>query len=161
MRRFHVTSDSEKDDAIIVRIHGTAAQQFRDRQQEFLTMQVIICFWDIVNLGSPLTLIRVPSESYTSYATTVNFTRLDLFRTLPVSFLAQALNLYSRLLYFVQYDKDPCFLQPEGFGLPRNVTFGVYPDFGNGHRQKDTGGRLNKKDGLTRYGDPHVKDKTS
>ena len=25
----------------------------------------------------------------------------------------------------------------------------------------DTGGRLNKKDGLTRYGDPHVKDKTS
>ena len=23
------------------------------------------------------------------------------------------------------------------------------------------GGRLNKKDGLTRYGDPHVKDKTS
>ena len=45
MRRFHVTSDSEKDDAIIVRIHGTAAQQFRDRQQEFLTMQVIICSW--------------------------------------------------------------------------------------------------------------------
>ena len=26
---------------------------------------------------------------------------------------------------------------------------------------KDTGGRLNKKDGLTRYGDSHVKDKTS
>ena len=26
---------------------------------------------------------------------------------------------------------------------------------------KDTGGRLNKKDGLTRYGDFHVKDKTS
>ena len=25
----------------------------------------------------------------------------------------------------------------------------------------DTGGRLNKKDGLTRYGDSHVKDKTS
>ena len=24
-----------------------------------------------------------------------------------------------------------------------------------------TGGRLNKKDGLTRYGDSHVKDKTS
>ena len=24
-----------------------------------------------------------------------------------------------------------------------------------------TGGRLNKKDGPTRYGDPHVKDKTS
>ena len=26
---------------------------------------------------------------------------------------------------------------------------------------KRTGGRLNKKDGLTRYGDSHVKDKTS
>ena len=26
---------------------------------------------------------------------------------------------------------------------------------------KDPGGRLNKKDGLTRYGDFHVKDKTS
>ena len=28
-------------------------------------------------------------------------------------------------------------------------------------RTKETGGRLNKKDGLTRYGDSHVKDKTS
>ena len=27
--------------------------------------------------------------------------------------------------------------------------------------QNITGGRLNKKDGLTRYGDSHVKDKTS
>ena len=26
---------------------------------------------------------------------------------------------------------------------------------------KEPGGRLNKKDGLTRYGDSHVKDKTS
>ena len=26
---------------------------------------------------------------------------------------------------------------------------------------ESTGGRLNKKDGLTRYGDSHVKDKTS
>ena len=26
---------------------------------------------------------------------------------------------------------------------------------------QSTGGRLNKKDGLTRYGDSHVKDKTS
>ena len=26
---------------------------------------------------------------------------------------------------------------------------------------KESGGRLNKKDGLTRYGDSHVKDKTS
>ena len=28
-------------------------------------------------------------------------------------------------------------------------------------RLTDSGGRLNKKDGLTRYGDSHVKDKTS
>ena len=27
--------------------------------------------------------------------------------------------------------------------------------------QRDSGSRLNKKDGLTRYGDSHVKDKTS
>ena len=28
-------------------------------------------------------------------------------------------------------------------------------------RKQTAGGRLNKKDGLTRYGDSHVKDKTS
>ena len=28
-------------------------------------------------------------------------------------------------------------------------------------RQSSSGGRLNKKDGLSRYGDSHVKDKTS
>ena len=30
-----------------------------------------------------------------------------------------------------------------------------------GAYNKQPGGRLNKKDGLTRYGDSHVKDKTS
>ena len=30
-----------------------------------------------------------------------------------------------------------------------------------GHPSRHPGGRLNKKDGLTRYGDSHVKDKTS
>ena len=29
------------------------------------------------------------------------------------------------------------------------------------HIRTSPGGRLNKKDGLTRYGDSHVKDKTS
>ena len=29
------------------------------------------------------------------------------------------------------------------------------------HALEEPGGRLNKKDGLTRYGDSHVKDKTS
>ena len=42
MRRFHVASDTAKDDSIVVRIHGTALGDFEDRQQEFLTMQVII-----------------------------------------------------------------------------------------------------------------------
>ena len=40
MSRFHVPSDKDKDDAIVVRIHGAALPDFRDRQQEFLTMQV-------------------------------------------------------------------------------------------------------------------------
>ena len=30
-----------------------------------------------------------------------------------------------------------------------------------GKENRISGGRLNKKDGLTRYGDSHVKDKTS
>ena len=30
-----------------------------------------------------------------------------------------------------------------------------------GHLDNYSGGRLNKKDGLTRYGNSHVKDKTS
>ena len=30
-----------------------------------------------------------------------------------------------------------------------------------GRASMEAGGRLNKKDGLTRYGDSHVKDKTS
>ena len=29
------------------------------------------------------------------------------------------------------------------------------------HKEFHAGGRLNKKDGLTRYGNSHVKDKTS
>ena len=29
------------------------------------------------------------------------------------------------------------------------------------HTRQETGDRLNKKDGLTRYGNSHVKDKTS
>ena len=36
----------------------------------------------------------------------------------------------------------------------KKLTFGQLP-------YKLSGGRLNKKDGLTRYGDSHVKDKTS
>ena len=39
--------------------------------------------------------------------------------------------------------------------FPRPVIFPVFLSYGS------TGGGLNKKDGLTRYGDSHVKDKTS
>ena len=41
---------------------------------------------------------------------------------------------------------------------------GLLQDCSNSHAlamQLPPGGRLNKKDGLTRYGDSHVKDKTS
>ena len=43
------------------------------------------------------------------------------------------------------------------------LKYAEYEFFEN-HREKSQGkqgGRLNKKDGLTRYGDSHVKDKTS
>ena len=40
MRRFHVKSDADKDDAIVVRIHGTVFAEIQDRKQEFLTVQV-------------------------------------------------------------------------------------------------------------------------
>ena len=37
----------------------------------------------------------------------------------------------------------------------------LYKVAGRFRATNKTGGRLNKKDGLTRYGDSHVKDKTS
>ena len=42
-----------------------------------------------------------------------------------------------------------------------NGTMNFSFDVEASHIQMDPGGRLNKKDGLTRYGDSHVKDKTS
>ena len=42
------------------------------------------------------------------------------------------------------------------FNAHRAILDDVYQGFVN-----DPGGRLNKKDGLTRYGNSHVKDKTS
>ena len=50
------------------------------------------------------------------------------------------------------------------FGI--NIRLNQYHNF-CGHEYNmntsdlESGGRLNKKDGLTRYGDSHVKDKTS
>ena len=38
----------------------------------------------------------------------------------------------------------------------KDATYGTFTD-----NLYTPGGRLNKKDGLTRYGDSHVKDKTS
>ena len=55
-------------------------------------------------------------------------------------------------------------------GLDKNINWYTYADFiledsssSNFYLNNITtaGGRLNKKDGLTRYGDSHVKDKTS
>ena len=37
----------------------------------------------------------------------------------------------------------------------------IYFDKSDPRKKMEPGGRLNKKDGLTRYGDSHVKDKTS
>ena len=41
------------------------------------------------------------------------------------------------------------------------IIYVSYQQTSAGAIQQDTGGRLNKKDGLTRYGNSHVKDKTS
>ena len=46
------------------------------------------------------------------------------------------------LLVQAEIKVEPCKMGPDG-------------------TKKQPGGRLNKKDGLTRYGDSHVKDKTS
>ena len=49
-------------------------------------------------------------------------------------------------------------------GLNRGVSLyidGLVQDCRQCISNGDAGGRLNKKDGLTRYGDSHVKDKTS
>ena len=43
--------------------------------------------------------------------------------------------------------------------LPKNIGFNYSSMLPN--TERGPGGRLNKKDGLTRYGDFHVKDKTS
>ena len=56
--------------------------------------------------------------------------------------------LYFSLHYFLQ-SLDEEFLQIKSHV---SLFFGI---------KLESGGRLNKKDGLTRYGDSHVKDKTS
>ena len=43
---------------------------------------------------------------------------------------------------------------------PRAIAAGA-PELLCASYRKTPGGRLNKKDGLSRYGDSHVKDKTS
>ena len=43
-----------------------------------------------------------------------------------------------------------------------NIIWNIYIEvYINNAVYVDSGGRLNKKDGLTRYGNTHVKDKTS
>ena len=48
-------------------------------------------------------------------------------------------------------------LSIEPLGILKKLGF----SFIEMHLEMSPGGRLNKKDGLTRYGDSHVKDKTS
>ena len=52
-----------------------------------------------------------------------------------------------------------------GRGMRRNVPSKTHDTSHHKHQRgwmsSDSGGRLNKKDGLTRYGNSHVKDKTS
>ena len=55
-------------------------------------------------------------------------------------------------LYFVGFPHKEFILK---VGIHHNIEMYV------GHPVWETGGRLNKKDGLNRYGDSHVKDKTS
>ena len=56
------------------------------------------------------------------------------------------------LLQYVNNASDNCFVPSGNNALIEAIwTWSVWPP----------GGRLNKKDGLTRYGDSHVKDKTS
>ena len=52
------------------------------------------------------------------------------------------------------------YLKPDyrkDFFVYTNIDYEVM----DSHELEWPGGRLNKKDGLTRYGDSHVKDKTS
>ena len=53
------------------------------------------------------------------------------------------------------YDIDPMHL------LKTLIIAGKHNELQLGQFQNHAGGRLNKKDGLTRYGNSHVKDKTS
>ena len=54
------------------------------------------------------------------------------------------------------YSKEDCLYKTPGPEM-YNMTNAT----GHKYLQNHPGGRLNKKDGLTRYGDSHVKDKTS
>ena len=61
-------------------------------------------------------------------------------------------------LYARTSDYDPYFMQAD---ILEFFTKWL-PPWSKGHNHLfGPGGRLNKKDGLTRYGDSHVKDKTS
>ena len=83
-----------------------------------------------------------------------------------VSFGNQIKNL-SGSEYFIQLQKwDIMFSKfhfitiiPWNFSFPSSIT-PVAP-WNSIEKNWTSGGRLNKKDGLTRYGDSHVKDKTS
>ena len=79
-------------------------------------------------------------DFFTNFTSTEYITLQDVIETNILVSLTRFLQLYSRT------DNDI-------------VTLKRFPRYWS--LTKETGGRLNKKDGLTRYGDSHVKDKTS
>ena len=67
---------------------------------------------------------------------------------------AKSITLMDRSLKRIHQNLDYCAMV---------WAFCVKPDFNKHEKlpERAPGGGLNKKDGLTRYGDSHVKDKTS
>ena len=53
--------------------------------------------------------------------------------------------------------KLPCYQYTNSHSKNKTIILNLQWE----HQYMETGGRLNKKDGLTRYGNSHVKDKTS
>ena len=76
----------------------------------------------------------------------------------------QNASVRANILFGREYHKElydtvihACALEPD----MKILTAGDETEIGEKVGVKPSGGRLNKKDGLTRYGDSHVKDKTS
>ena len=86
-------------------------------------------------------------------------------------FIENAIELHIGLqVYRNSYVTTSCCLLCKAFCLTNSIThtpvydslsFISLTQVASPDQTQQSGGRLNKKDGLTRYGDSHVKDKTS